>query len=75
MQLPHDLRYALRTLRISPGFTAVAVLSQALGIGANTCNFSIVNGMMLKSLPVQEPGRLVLVASGKSAIANPQWER
>ena len=54
-----DLRYALRSLRHTPGITAVAVISLALGIGANTAIFSVVQAMVLKRLPVEDPGRLV----------------
>jgi len=67
-----DLRYGWRSLRKSPGFTLVAIASLALGIGANTAIFTVVDALILRALPVHEPGRLVRLAGG--SWTNPIWE-
>src|SRR5262245_60324842 len=56
-----DVRFGLRMLLRNPGFTAVAIITMALGLGANTALFSVVNGVMLKSMPFKDPDRLVFV--------------
>jgi len=67
-----DLRDAIRSLRATPVLTAVAIASLALGIGANTALFSIVNGLILRPLPARDPGRLALI--DQSSWTNPIWE-
>lgn len=80
-----DTRYAARTLVANPGFTAVAVVSLALGLGANTAIFSLANAVVLRSLPVRDPEQLMLVEprdkahpgpapSGEVYFTNPIWE-
>ncbi|HTX40149.1 MAG TPA: ABC transporter permease, partial [Bryobacteraceae bacterium] len=64
--LAGDLRFGLRSLRANPAFTAIAVASLALGIGANTAIFSLVDQLLLWSVPAREPERLVRLEGGRS---------
>ncbi|HYI92846.1 MAG TPA: ABC transporter permease, partial [Bryobacteraceae bacterium] len=68
-----DLRFAFRTMRKSLGFTAVAVFSLALGIGANTAIFTLIDAVLLKSLPVENPGQLYVVTTSHPGRTNAHW--
>src|SRR3984893_15669254 len=65
-----DVRYAARSMARTPGFTAVVILSLALGIGANTAIFSLVNAFLLRPMPVDQPDRLVAIF-----LTSPKWGR
>ena len=71
-----DIRYALRSLRAAPAFATVAILSLGLGIGANTAIFSIIDALILKSLPVSHPEELMAVVRNEkgTVVTNPLWE-
>ncbi|MFL6437272.1 MAG: ABC transporter permease [Terriglobales bacterium] len=78
MSLIQDLRHSLRRLRKSPGFTATAVLTLALGMGATTAVYSVIHAVLLNSLPVADPARLYIVRestkSGPMSVAWPNFE-
>src|SRR4026209_3013405 len=63
----NDLKFALRQLRKSPAFTAIAVITLALGIGLNTTIFSLINDLFLHGLPFREPSRIVQLDNGDKA--------
>ena len=73
-QVLNDLRYALRLFQRAPGFAAVAILTLALGVGANTAVFTVVNALLIRPLPYADPGRLVMVWQDLRARGGPADE-
>src|ERR1700746_722546 len=68
--LLQDLHYAVRQLRKSPGFTLTAIITLALGSGANTAIFTLVQGILLRSLPVADPGQLYRIGDTDNCCVN-----
>lgn len=66
--LPGSLRYTFRQFRLSPVFTVAAILTLALGIGGTTAIFTLIHAVMLRSLPVSDPGRLYRVGDGDDLL-------
>src|SRR5246127_5712956 len=82
-QIAQDIRFAFRGMRKAPVFTTVAILSLAVGIGANSAIFSLINQLILRQLPVRDPQSLVLLAgkgrhygsnNGRNALSYPMYE-
>ena len=71
--LIQDLRFCLRQIRRSPGFMVTAVLTLALGVGANTAIFSLLDQALLRSLPVRDPGQLVILAATGQDVGGIDW--
>ena len=69
--LVHDLRYAVRSLRRSPGFAAVGVLTLAVGIGASTAIFTAIQGVLLRPLPYSDPDRVVFIQEKRAVTGQP----
>ena len=72
-RIGRDIRYGLRLLRKTPGFSAVAILSLALGIGANTAIFGLIDALLFKSLPVRDPKALLFIAKQAEDHADPDF--